>query len=76
MRCVPTGRSHVCNAADTGAFTSQALRSGRFLAVPKLREMALVFADENPKRATKILEEAGTSEDLQSFIENNLADDE
>jgi hypothetical protein len=66
----------VCDAADTGAFTSQDLRSGGFLAVPKLREMALAFAEKSPTTAGKIVKEAGVSKDLKTFFETYLAGEE
>lgn len=66
----------VCYAADRGAFTSQDLRSGRFLAVPKLREMALAFAEKCPTAAGKIVEESGVSKDLKAVLKIYLADEE
>jgi len=66
----------VCHAADTGAFTSRDLRSGRFLAVPKLREMALAYAEKSPTTAGKIVKEAGVSKDLKIFLKTYLADEE
>lgn len=66
----------VCDAADTGAFTSQDLRSGGFLAVPKLREMALAFVEKSPTTAGKIVKEAGVSKDLKTFLKTYLAYEE
>ncbi|MGR7997902.1 hypothetical protein [Xanthobacter sp. ZOL 2024] len=65
----------VCGAADTGAFTSKDLRSGRFLAAPKLREMALTFVKKSATTAGKIVKEAGVAKDLKGFLETYLDDE-
>lgn len=66
----------VCDAANTGAFTSQSLRSGQFLSVPKLRDLAIMFTKKRPKEANKIVKESGVSQNLEVFLETYLADDE
>ena len=64
----------VCNAADRGAFTSRDLRAGRFSAVPKLRELAVEYAEEHPRNAHKLVE-AVIADDLKSFLEKYLTDE-
>lgn len=66
----------VCDAADTGAFTSKDLRAGHFSAVPKLREMALEYAGKHPTTAGKLVQDASIVDDLDSFIEKYLTEDE
>ena len=66
----------VCDSANKGAFTSQALRSGRFLAAPNLRELALAFSEKSPAKADEIVKHAGVAKDLKTFIKNYLADEE
>ena len=65
----------VCEAADFGAYTSKDLRSGQFSAVPKLKEMAIAYAEGNPTTANKIVKAATVSKDLDTFVETYLHDD-
>lgn len=66
----------VCDAADTGAFTSKDLRAGRFSAAPKMREMALEYAEKHPASAAKLVKESGVAGDLDSFIKKYLSEEE
>jgi hypothetical protein len=65
----------VCEAADIGAFTSRDLRSGRFSAVPNLKDMATKYAEKNPTTAGKIVKAAAVSKDLDTFVDTYLGDE-
>lgn len=64
----------VCDAADIGAFTSKDLRSGRFSAVPNLRDMAIEYAGKYPKVADKLVKDASVAKDLDEFVADYLED--
>ncbi|PQO22460.1 hypothetical protein C2I36_13020 [Rhodobacteraceae bacterium WD3A24] len=64
----------VCDAADTGAFTSRDLRSARFSSVPVLRDLAVQYAEKYPKPAGKLVKDAGVATDLDEFVADFLDD--
>ncbi len=65
----------VCDAADTGAFTSIDLRGGQFSAVPNLKKMAATYAKKSPITAGKLVGAKAVSKDLKSFVEAYLSED-
>ncbi|BDW88650.1 hypothetical protein [Thalassospira tepidiphila] len=66
----------VCRAADWGAFLSQGLRSNRFSAVPKLRDMAIQYSEKDPKSADKMVKGAQPGKDLDEFVDDFLKNED
>ena len=60
------------SAAESGAWTSQTLRSARFGSTPALREKAIRYADEHEAEADKLLDELYASMSAAKFVEQHL----